>query len=464
MSKGPKTLTSNSTQTTTVDPTLTARQNQIWSQAQQVAGTPYQYYTGQRFAGFNPDQQASFDAARTAAGAGQTELNDAVAGTNLLTQFGAPQVNYQNAGTFTAAAPGAVGTINPLALGSPLAGGGASARDVTARTGATGYEGYMNPYTQQVVDTSLSDIERARREAENATKLDAAASGAFGGSRSGVAQALTNRDFGSLAASTAAGLRKSGFETALGYNAADQARELAAGQSNQAADVATSTANAQTGLQAGIANQGNLLSLALANQNAGMFNANQAADMARFNAGQQQQGAQFNAGNQLTAGTVNAGNAIASAGVRGSALAALAGLGAQRQQMGAQGADLLSRVGGQQQALDQAQKDFDYQQFVENRDHPAQQLDLLSRILAGQQYGSTSTSTATTPNPNRGSLFSTIAGLGGTLLGGPLGGMIGNKLGGLLGLGNPPAGGVSTAPTLLSAPAGFDPRQAWGGY
>lgn len=426
MSKGPKTLDSSSktTQTTAIDPILAGRQNDIYNRANTLSQQPYQPYTGQRFEDFTPDQLASFEAARGAAGAGMGELDQAGGIFGQLGMFGAPQVNYQNAGTFTAGNPNMIGLGQ---LGGGFTPGSIGARDVTARSGAAGYQQYMNPFENDVVGQSLADIERQRREGESATNAAAAQAGAFGGSRHGVANALTNRSFAQTAAQTAAGLRKSGFETALGFNAGDQARELQAAQGNQGADVATGTANLNAQTQAGLAGRQDILTALLANQAAGQR-------AGEFNASQQQQGGQFNAANALEAARANAGNAIAGAGIRQGAAAGLGALGGQRQQMMAQGADLLSRIGGQQQALGQANKDFEYQQFGEARDLPYQQLDLLSRILGGQRYGETTTGTTqqSQTNPNRGSVLGTLGGLAGLAFG-PLGGAIGKGIGGLFG-------------------------------
>lgn len=435
MSKGPKTLTSTdqSTSTTTIDPTLKARQDALYNEALGLTNQPYQPYTGDRFAGFTPDQLAAFQQARDAAGAGQTELNAATTGAGLLGDFSAPTVGYQ-APTMTAAT-GPTGynasLINPLSFGATQVGG---ARDIMAKTGPAGYEAYMSPYLNDVVNTSLGDIERSRAEAANATRSQAAQAGAFGGSRSGVAEALSNREFARTAAATAAGLRQQGFNTALGFNAADQGRDLQAQAGNQAADLT----RAGLGVQAGLGDRANLLQIAQANANAtndaSRFGIATGADLAKFNTGQANTGALENARNALTADQTNASSAISGAGIRQSALALLSTLAGQRQAMGATGADLLSRVGGAQQGLDQANKDFAYQQFQEARQLPYQNLDLLSQILQRGQYGTTTTSssTANKPNPNRGGLFSGILGLAGLIPG--IGSAI-SGVGGLLGIG-----------------------------
>lgn len=390
MSKGPKTLdakqTQTSTQTTKIDPTLMARQNELWGRALGLANTPYQMYTGQRFAGFTPDQLASFDATRGAVASGNEMLGQARDIAGGVGGFQAPQVDYQDAGTFQA---------GPASLLDPTAG------QVSAGTGPGGYQAYMDPYLNDVVSGSLGDIERARREAQQQTRSQAAAAGAFGGSRSGVAEALTNRDYGSLAARTAAGLRSTGFNTALGFNQADQNRALQAGIANQ-----------NTAAQVGLANQGARNQLNL------------------FNAGQQQQGAQFNAGNRLNLGLANASNAINAGNLRLGAAGLLGDLSSR----GLAGAAALNAIGTQQQEQDQRSRDFDYQQFDEARQFPYQNLDMLSRILYGGQYGNTisgsSSGTSSQTNPNRGSFLNNLLGAGLTFAGIP---GAGRAVGGLFG-------------------------------
>lgn len=433
MSKGPKNLTS--TNQTTVDPTLTGRQTDLWNQASTLAKQPYQPYTGDRFEGFTPDQMAAWDQARTAAGAGQGELDQAGAGLTGLKDFTPSQVNYGGSQTYTAAAgPNVSATsvagamagrpgYNPLTIGASRVNAG---KFTDANLSA-----YLNPVTNAVVDTSLSDVERARKEAIAAGEARAAGTGAWGGKRHGVSDSLTNRDYGSLAAKTSAELRSAAFDKAAGLITSDQDRVLRGDQGNQAADLQASISNQNTGLQAGLAKDRNALDALTADQRAGLeaqvANQSNASGINKFNAGQLQTGSQFDADAAMRASTANASNSIAGANTRLNSLNSLSALGSDRQRMLGTGADLLSRIGGQQQAFGQAKKDFDYQQFAEGRDHPYKNMDLLQRILASGQYGSTNTST--TPNPNRGSFLGSALGLGGLLAGGPLGGMIGKKLG-----------------------------------
>lgn len=95
--------------------------------------------------------------------------------------------------------------------------------------------GYMNPYMENVINNALSDIDR--REMASAENIDAQASraSAFGGSRQAIQQAENTRNFGEIAAKTAAQLRQQGYEDAANRVQADAQRQLMADQYNQSA-------------------------------------------------------------------------------------------------------------------------------------------------------------------------------------------------------------------------------------
>ena len=88
---------------------------------------------------------------------------------------------------------------------------------------------FMNPYTGMVTATTMQDLERQRQMQMNDIGAQATRANAFGGSRQGVAEALTNEAFARQGANTFANLNQQGFNTAL--NAA-QAQQTA--QSNLA--------------------------------------------------------------------------------------------------------------------------------------------------------------------------------------------------------------------------------------
>lgn len=75
---------------------------------------------------------------------------------------------------------------------------------------------YMNPYQQEVIDASMADLNRQRQMQQMRDLNTATAAKAFGGSRQGVAQALTNEAYDRTAANTLANLRSQGFGNAQG--------------------------------------------------------------------------------------------------------------------------------------------------------------------------------------------------------------------------------------------------------
>lgn len=174
--------------------------------ADQVTSRPYQGYTGQRVAGFNPDQQAAFDMVRDASGA---------------------YVPY-----FEQAA-GAAGKVAGREV-VPF-----SAADIT---------GYMNPYTSSVVDRSLAEIERQaaiERNQINARMANPSV-GAYGGARHGIVEAEQRRNTADLKNNIIAQLYAQAFDNATGQYRADQAAMLQSdanrlGASGQLVNIGTGT-------------------------------------------------------------------------------------------------------------------------------------------------------------------------------------------------------------------------------
>jgi len=73
---------------------------------------------------------------------------------------------------------------------------------------------FMNPYEQQVIQGTLGDIEQSRQMAALQTANQANAAKAFGGSRYGVQQSLTDAAALQQAAKTAAQMRQAGYGAA----------------------------------------------------------------------------------------------------------------------------------------------------------------------------------------------------------------------------------------------------------
>jgi len=165
------------TVTNQVDPATQARYDDLYGRAKGIAGQPFVPYTGARVAGFNPDQLQGFDSAR---GSFQDSMSYNPRG--LLSDMGTQPLDIQS---------------------------------------------FQNPYNTQVIDQSLNDLDRARQIRLQSDQDRAIGAGAFGGSRSALLEAETNRNFADAAARTSSNLRQSGYNNSL--NAAMQDRNFRSG-------------------------------------------------------------------------------------------------------------------------------------------------------------------------------------------------------------------------------------------
>jgi len=197
MSKG-----GNSVSTTEIDPQIKQAFLTNFQQAQGVAGA----LPTQQFAGLNPTYQAGEEALVNAGLAGP-----GIAGTDLAAQMAAYGGVYQ---------PSVISAQQTnLGLGQ----------------GPGTIGSYMNPYTESVRTNALADLESARRAAIQQTGERATAAKAFGGSRQGVAEALTNQGFAKQAATLGTSLNEQAFNQAMAMQQADIARRSAADLANQQA-------------------------------------------------------------------------------------------------------------------------------------------------------------------------------------------------------------------------------------
>lgn len=103
---------------------------------------------------------------------------------------------------------------------------------------------YMSPYTGAVVDSALGDIDRSRQMTLGSNAARASGAGAFGGSRSGVIDALTNSEFDRNSASTAAQFRDAAYRDANSLIGADINNATAADQANMGQTLQALLANA----------------------------------------------------------------------------------------------------------------------------------------------------------------------------------------------------------------------------
>jgi hypothetical protein len=196
MSKGGTT-----TSTSSIDPQIKEAFLANFQQAQGVAGA----LPVQQFAGYNPMYMAGEEALVNTALAGP-----GISGTDLAAQMAAYGGVYQPAQI--SAQQTNLGMTGPGSIGS-----------------------YMNPYTSMVRENALSDLESARRAAIQQTGERATQARAFGGSRQGVAEALTNQGFAKQAATLGTTLNEQAFNQAMAMQQADIGRRSAADIANQQA-------------------------------------------------------------------------------------------------------------------------------------------------------------------------------------------------------------------------------------
>ena len=316
-----------------------------------------------QFAGFQPDQQRSFDITRQLADPNSQQMRQLNTAANLGTSAGFYQPQQVNAQNINAAqlsrdavrdvaSRDVTGSgITQEALGAIAPQARANIRDITPGSFLNqNIEAYRNPYTQAVTDQSLRDLERSRQLQQQQTAAQATAAKAFGGSRQGVAEAETNRAFGENAARLVAQQNAAAFEAAQRASEADLARQMQAQQLNQAQDLATTQQSLQLAGQFGLANQDAALRAALANQGVDL-------NVGQLNTQNQQQAAQQNAANFLQANLANQGAGLQANQQRLGASGQLASIANQGQQMNLASANALAQQGAAQQQFSQAQLD-----------------------------------------------------------------------------------------------------------
>jgi hypothetical protein len=187
--------------TTSIDPQIKQAFLSNFQQAQSVAGA----LPVQQIAGFNPLYQAGEEALVNTGLAGP-----GITGTDLAAQMAAYGGMYQ---------PSQL-TAQQTNLGL---------------TGPGSISSYMNPYTEAVRTNALTDLESARKSAIQQMGERATAARAFGGSRQGVAEALTNQGFAKQAANLGTTLNEQAFNQAMAMQQADIGRRSAADLANQQA-------------------------------------------------------------------------------------------------------------------------------------------------------------------------------------------------------------------------------------
>lgn len=173
-------------------PDVMAQYDSLIAQANQAAGTPLQQYQGNIVAPFNSTQNQAFNEVQNSQGISQPYYNEA-------------QGLIQNASQPITASP------------------------ITADTIAQ----YTNPYTQQVINSTMANINQQDQGQQQSLIGNAASQGAWGGDRSAVAQSLLANQQDLANNQTIAGLESQGYSQALGEANTQQQAQLGAQEASQ---------------------------------------------------------------------------------------------------------------------------------------------------------------------------------------------------------------------------------------
>ena len=177
-----------------------------------------------------------------------SELGPQVAGQNVLTQAAQQQAATQ-AGLGQLTFDPTTGAVTGAGTGTGVAGYQPFLDQASAYSGPQAYQGFMSPYQQQVIDTTLAEFDTQTARGVPQLAADAIQAGAFGGGREGVAQAQYASDAARNRAALQAQLLGQGFTQAnqLAQSAFEQQRNLASLQPSLAASGVQQLGAAGTG-------------------------------------------------------------------------------------------------------------------------------------------------------------------------------------------------------------------------
>lgn len=169
-------------------------------------------------------------------------INDAIAGLGRMANTTPPQfAPYAALHGYEIAAPSiaatTVGDVN----------------NITASQGAAHMNTYLNPYLQQVVDTSLRDFDVGVDRQANQARARRDAASAFG-DRAAIADAVYAADSNRGRGTLSSGLRSDAFNTAATFGMQDSNRFLEADRTNQSVALQRAMENARLQQAAAIAN------------------------------------------------------------------------------------------------------------------------------------------------------------------------------------------------------------------
>jgi hypothetical protein len=383
------------TTTTTTLPTGWADQAAYgnFQQALQASQRPYERYPGQTIAGWDPGQAGAYNAIMNGSGVGLGAMQDAQGAATYAAKWGPQQVAAQGYqpwmqgwnDTATASA-GPAWQMGPAQMGRGEVGNVLAGQFPGANLGA-----YMNPFQSSVIDTTMGQLGRQNDLIQNQTRARTAAAGAFGGNRGTLAESENNRAFLDTAGRTIAGLNQANFGQAQAAIQADQNRDLTAQQSNQAQDWNVGSANLAARQQSGLQNMlaGNEMARYNATNQQGAYTesarARNAALAAQAEAGNK--AGAFNSDLNLRGQLANQSAAQNAVNTNLDAARALSGMSLDEQRRAFNAAQAQWTMGGQRQAFDQSVLNEQQKNWMDQRNYPLTQLDILQKGLNGAQAG-----------------------------------------------------------------------------
>ena len=179
---------------------------------------------------------------RVQMGAPAPQAAQSPTGFNPLALYGQAADGTRLAGM---AGPNLADSSDVLSLLLGEGGPSVSAGSVSAQSLLDNLPAYMSPYTNDVVDTTLSGFDVNAERTRAARAAAAAGSGANRGTRNSIFEAVLEGELARERAGTEAGLRDQAFNTGAGLSADDANRRQSASQANAELAQRASESNAQ---------------------------------------------------------------------------------------------------------------------------------------------------------------------------------------------------------------------------
>lgn len=218
-------------------------------------------------------------------------------------------------------------------------------------------------FTDDVISRTQLANERQRQIQRNMNSDAAIAAGAFGGSRDGVAQSLTNEAFDRNDLDIALGINQSDLERMQQASLFNSDQSLRADTANQGVDFGVASQNAALGTNTSIANAGNKTRASIAGAQIGVQG--QIASM--------QAALQASLANQRNSFNTQAFNS----GLEFDVLDRQTGIDSIERNRALQDIELLNSIGGQNRGLELGQRDVGIQNDVNAQQAELMKLDIL---------------------------------------------------------------------------------------